>query len=109
MANNIPLIVYPAKDLEASKKFFNAFLGTEPYTDGEYYVGYKVGDHEVGLDPHGPAVISYVDTDDIQASLAALKDAGAEVVTEPKEVGGGLQIAQVKFEDSILGLRQEAH
>src|SRR4051812_11107730 len=106
MANNIPLIVFPTKDLDKTKKFFNTYLGTEPYADGEYYVGYKLDGLEVGLDPNGKAVISYVDTDDIEASLKTLKDAGAEVVMDPKDVGGGLLVAQVKVEDNVLGLRQ---
>ena len=31
MANNIKLVVYPAKDVDKVKKFFNTYLGTEPY------------------------------------------------------------------------------
>jgi len=108
MANTIPLIVFPVKDLDKSKKFFNTFLGTEPYVDGEYYVGYKLDDREVGLDPNGNAVVSYIDTDDIAASLEALKAAGAEVVMDPKDVGGGLQVAQVEVDGNVLGLRQPA-
>jgi predicted enzyme related to lactoylglutathione lyase len=108
MANSIPLIVYPTKDLEKSKKFFNTYLGTEPYIDGEYYVGYKVEDREVGLDPNGTAVISYIDVDDIEASLKTLQGAGAEVTVASKDVGGGLLIAQVTIDGNVLGLRQAA-
>lgn len=108
MANNIPLIVFPTKDLEKAKKFYNTFLGTEPYVDGEWYVGYKLDDREVGLDPNSNVIISYIDTDDIEASLETLKSVGAEVVMEPKDVGGGLMVAQVKIEDNVMGLRQAA-
>ena len=108
MANTIPLIVFPVKDVEKAKKFYSTFLGTEPYVDGDYYVGYKAGDIEVGLDPNGKSVVSYIDTDDIQASLKTLKAAGAEVVMEPKNVGGGLLVAQVDFAGNIMGLRQHA-
>ena len=107
MANHIPLIVYPVKNVEAAKKFYGAYLGTEPYIDGEYYVGYKLDDMEVGLDPNGSAVISYVDVDDMQTSLAALQDAGAEIVKDSTDVGGGRLIAQVKIEDTVVGLRQD--
>jgi len=106
MANNIPLIVYPVKDVDASKKFFNTYLGTEPYVDGSWYVGYKVDDREVGLDPNGKAVISYIDTDDIESSLNSLKEVGATTVMEPKDVGGGLLVAQVEVDGNTLGLRQ---
>jgi predicted enzyme related to lactoylglutathione lyase len=108
MANNIPLIVYPVQDVDASKKFFNTYLGTEPYVDGAYYVGYKLDDLEVGLDPNGKAVISYIDVDDIEASLKTLADAGGEVIMSPQDVGGGLLIAQVKVDGNVLGLRQAA-
>jgi predicted enzyme related to lactoylglutathione lyase len=106
MANNISIIVYPAKDLEKAKKFFSTFLGTEPYVDGAYYVGYKLDGQEIGLDPNGTAVISYVEVDDIAASLQTLKEAGAEIVKDSTDVGGGLQIAQVEIDGTVLGLRQ---
>jgi predicted enzyme related to lactoylglutathione lyase len=106
MANNIPLIVYPAKDLAKTKNFFNTYLDTEPYVDGEYYVGYKLDDREVGLDPNGKAVISYIETDDIEASLKTLTGAGAVVSMDPKDVGGGLLVAQVEIDGNVVGLRQ---
>jgi len=108
MANNIPLIVFPVKDLKNAKAFYNTYLGTDPYVDGEWYVGYKAGDVEVGLDPNGTAVVSYIDTDDIETSLKALQDSGAEVTMEPKDVGGGLLVAQVTIEGIVMGLRQAA-
>ena len=107
MANKIPLIVYPVKNLDEAKKFYNTFLGTEPYADSPYYVGYKVDDLEVGLDPNATAIVSYIDTDDISGSLETLKAVGAEVVKESTDVGGGLLIAQVQIEGNVLGLRQQ--
>lgn len=98
MANQIKLIVYPAKDLAKTKKYFSTFLGTEPYVDGEWYVGYKVGDLEIGLDPHGEDIIAYTDTDDIEGSLKTLKDVGAKVTQEPKDVAAGLLIAKAELD-----------
>ena len=110
MAQNIKLIVYPVKDLEKAKAFFGKFLDAEPYVASPYYVGYKVGDLEVGLDPNskvGP--IAYVDVKDIKSSLQAMVEVGAEVVQDVKEVGGGLLIAQVKdIEGNVVGLRQQS-
>jgi predicted enzyme related to lactoylglutathione lyase len=109
MANTIPLIVYPVKDLDKAKNFYTTYLGIEPYVDSAYYVGYKVGDHEVGLDPNstvGP--IAYTDVDDIKSSLQTMTEAGAEIVQDAKDVGGGLLIAQVKDADgNVVGFRQE--
>ncbi len=106
MANNIPLIVFPVKDLERAKKFYSTYLDTEPYVDGDWYVGYKTDNGEVGLDPNGKAVVSYIDTDDIAASLKTLQEIGATVVMGPKDVGGGLLVAQVEIEGNVMGLRQ---
>lgn len=109
MARDIKLIVYPVKDLEKAKLFYGELLEVEPYADSPYYVGYKLGNLEVGLDPNsttGP--IAYNDTDDIQAMLDAMVAAGAEVVQEPKDVGEGLLIAQVKDADgNVIGFRQQ--
>jgi predicted enzyme related to lactoylglutathione lyase len=108
----IKLIVYPVKDLTAAKKTFGAFLGAEPYVDGDYYVGYRVGELEIGLDPNAQAQgftapIGYVDTADIQSSLKALVEAGAEVVQDVMQVAPGLLVARLKDADgNFLGLRQ---
>jgi predicted enzyme related to lactoylglutathione lyase len=107
MAQNIKLIVYPAKDLEGAKALFGKFLGVKPYADAAYYVGYRLGDLEVGLDPHGQAVIAYIDVADIKATLPTLLEAGATMHQDIKDVGRGLLIAQVKDANgNVLGLRQ---
>ena len=65
MEKSISLLVYPVNDIEKSKTFYNKFLGSEPYIDSTYYVGYKIGAFEVGLDPNsktGP--IGYIDVID---------------------------------------------
>ena len=109
MANTIKLIVFPVKDLDKAKTFYSTFLGVEPYVDGAYYVGYKVGDQEVGLDPNDQNVVSYIDVDDIERSLKELETAGATVHMDVKNFGGGLLVAQVKDADgNILGLRQQS-
>ena len=109
MAQDIKLIVYPVKDVESAKTFYGKFLDVDPYADSPYYVGYKLGNLEVGLDPHGSEVIAYIDVVDITSHLQTLVDAGATVHQEPKDVGGGLLIAQVKdTSGNILGLRQAA-
>jgi len=110
MAQNIKLIVYPVKDIEKAKAFYGKFLDVEPYVEGPYYVGYRVGDQEVGLDPNskiGP--IAYTDVKDIKSSLQTMVKVGAEVVQDVKDIGGGMLIAQVKDADgNVVGLRQQS-
>jgi len=87
-------------------------LGVEPYVDSAYYVGFRVGDQEIGLDPNGhnkgmTGPIGYCQVDDIQKSLQVLLDAGAQTQQEVTNVGGGLLIAWVKDADNnLIGLRQ---
>ena len=108
MPKNIKVIVYPAKDVEKAKSLFSKFLGLQPYVDSPYYVGYKVGDIEVGLDPNGQAVIAYTDVSDIKQSLQSLVEAGGFILQEPRDVARGLLIALVKDANgNVLGLRQQ--
>jgi predicted enzyme related to lactoylglutathione lyase len=112
MAQGISLIVYPVTDLSASKSFYRTLLGVDPYVDGPYYVGFRTGELEVGLDPnargHGITVpIGYVEVADISKALKSLLDAGAQELKPVTEVGGGMRIATVKDPDgNILGVRQ---
>ena len=112
MAQGISLIVYPVTDLSASKSFYRTLLGVDPYVDGPYYVGFRTGELEVGLDPNArgrgiAAPIGYVDVADISKALKSLLGAGAQELQPVREVGGGLRIATVKDPDgNILGVRQ---
>jgi len=110
MAHNIRLLVYPVKDVEKAKAFYRMFLETEPYVASAYYIGYRVGDLEVGLDPNssvGP--IAYTDVEDIRSSLQAMTKVGAEIVQDVKDVGGGLLIAKVRDADgNVVGLKQQS-
>ena len=110
MSQNVKLIVYPVKDIEKAKAFYGKFLDAEPYVASPYYVGYRVGNLEIGLDPNSKAgPIAYTDVKDIKSSLQAMVKVGAEVIQDVKEVGGGLLIAQVKDVDgNVVGLRQQS-
>ena len=110
MAGNIKLIVYPVKNFEKAKAFYGKFLDVEPYVASAYYVGYRVGDLEVGLAPNSNAgPIAYIDVRDIKTSLQAMTEVGAEIVQDVRDVGGGLLIAQVKDADgNVVGLRQQS-
>lgn len=109
MNKGIGTVIYPVKDIAKAKSLFRELLGVEPYADAPYYVGFKVGNQDIGLDPHGhqDGMTAYYHVDDIQESLKLLVDSGATVIQEAKDVGGGRQIAAVKDENgNVIGLIQ---
>ena len=55
-------IIYPAPDLEASKAWFAALLGIDPYFDEPFYVGFNLAGYELGLDPDGDPATGPVTT-----------------------------------------------
>ncbi|TDD29743.1 glyoxalase [Actinomadura sp. KC06] len=112
MNEGIKTIIYPVQDLEKAKTLFGRLLGVEPTADAPYYVGYDIGDQHVGLDPNGHrhgqnGPTAYHDVDDIEGTMKALLEAGAEAVQDIKSVGGGKRTAVLKDPDgNIIGLTQ---
>jgi predicted enzyme related to lactoylglutathione lyase len=111
-SKNISLFVYPVKDLAQAKALFSELLGVEPYADAPYYVGYRVGDQEIGLDPNGhkqglSGPVGYWEVDDIRKSLQSLLEAGAQTHQDVKDVGGGKLVALARdASGNIIGLMQ---
>ena len=107
MNQGIKTVIYPVKDITRAKELFRKLLGVEPYTDEPYYVGFRIGGQEIGLDPNGHThgMTAYYHVDNIRYSLQSLADAGAQILQEIKDVGGGKLIASVKDPDgNIIGL-----
>ncbi|WP_369241068.1 VOC family protein [Streptomyces sp. R21] len=113
MTDGLKTIIYPVKDLARTKPLFSALLGVEPYADEPYYVGYKDAGQDVGLDPNGHAKgmtgpVPYWHVSDIRATLAGLVEAGAELLQDVQDVGGGKLIASVKDADgNLIGITQD--
>ncbi|MET7684633.1 VOC family protein [Streptomyces sp. NPDC005423] len=113
MTAGVNTIIYPVKDVTRAKALFSALLGVEPYADESYYVGFKAAGQDIGLDPNGHAKgmtgpVPYWTVTDLRGRLAALLDAGAELVQDAKDVGGGKLIAYVKDADgNFIGLGQD--
>ena len=110
MNKGIRTVVYPVKDIAKAKALFRELSGKEPYADDSYYVGFKVGKQDIGLDPNGhkEGMTVYYEVDDIKKSLKSLVDAGAQVVQEVKDIGAGGVIASVRNADgNVIGLIQQ--
>ena len=112
MTDGMSAIIYPVKDIAQAKKLYSTLLGVDPSMDEAYYVGFRVGDQEIGLDPNGHKLgmtgpVGFFHVSDIKHSLQSLLDAGAQLQQEIKDVGGGMLIAYVKDADNnSIGLIQ---
>ena len=112
MTSGMKTVIYPVKDIAAAKPVYATLLGVAPVMDEAYYVGFDVDGQHVGLDPsgHGKGMtgpIGYWHVDDINASLEALLEAGAETQQPVTDVGGGKLVATVHDADgNLIGLLQ---
>jgi predicted enzyme related to lactoylglutathione lyase len=102
-------IVVPVDDIARAKALYRTLFEVEPYVDQPYYVGFKVGEDELGLDPNGhrEGAVVYWEVGKIEERVAALRDAGAEEVEGIHDVGGGKRVATLKDADgNLIGLSQ---
>ncbi len=114
MNQGIKTVIYPVNDVANAKKLFRNLLGVEPYADQPYYVGFKVGDQDIGLVPKGQGpmaqatgMTAFYHVDNIKQSLQSLLNNGAKIQQDIKDVGGGRQTASATDPDgNIIGLIQ---
>jgi predicted enzyme related to lactoylglutathione lyase len=109
----IKTVLHPVSDLDRAKAVYQALLGTEPQHEGPYYVGFEAHGQHIGLVPDGgpqgmTSPVAYWHVSDIEAKLAELTAAGAQVKEAAHEVGGGRMVATVTDPDgNVLGLIQD--
>jgi predicted enzyme related to lactoylglutathione lyase len=114
MTEGVKTIIYPVTDLAKAKALYGTLAGVEPAMDEAYYVGFDVASQDIGLDPNGhrqgmTGPVAYWHVDDIETTLKALLDAGAQAKQEVRDVGGGKLIASVTDADgNVIGLIQPA-
>ena len=114
MTEGLKTIIYPVRDLAKAKALYGALLGVEPAMDAPYYVGYRVADQDIGLDPNGHAQgmtgpLAYWNVADIRATIASLVASGAALAQDVRDVGGGKLIATLTDGDgNQIGLIQPA-
>ena len=111
MTAGVRTVIYPVSDMDRAKALFGALTGAAPVVDAPYYAQFDVDGQAIGLDPHGhrhgqQGPVAYWHVDDVATALATLVEAGAEVVQEPTDVGGGMRIALARDADgNLIGLR----
>jgi predicted enzyme related to lactoylglutathione lyase len=109
----IRTITVPVKDLDAATALYRSLLGTDPYMQQPYYVGFRPeGSPEIGLDPHGDVAagpITYFHVADIAAAVTTLTGLGASPERSAHDVGGGNLTATLRDADgNLFGLFQAA-
>lgn len=107
-------VIYPAPDLAAAKAWFTDLLGTPPYFDEAFYVGYQVSGYELALDPNAdPArgAVTYWGVPNADTALQRLRAAGAEPDGDVQDVGDGIRVASVRLPGSqaVLGIIENPH
>ena len=109
----IKIVLHPVTDLAKAKEVYAALLGASPTADSDYYVGFDVEGQHIGLVPGGgpqgmTSPVAYWRVPDIEAKLAEVTAAGAEVKDAPRDVGGGRLVATVTDPDgNVLGVLQD--
>ncbi len=91
-------VIHPVEDLSAAKQWWTDLLGSGPYFDEPFYVGFEVGGYELGLLPGGnpdDGALVYWGVDDVDAAVADAVALGATVHTAAAEVGDGITVELV--------------
>jgi len=91
---------YPVPDLQLGKAWYSKVLGTAPYFDEPFYVGFSVGGFELGLIPDGTPGLTGVQAlwgvENVDTELARLVELGGQVQEAVTDVGGGIRVASVR-------------
>ncbi len=117
MIQGLRTVIYKVPDLEAAKAWYARVLGIEPYFAEPFYVGFRVGGFELGLDPDlteggrpGEGMVAYWGVADTKAEYERLTKDGAAAHTPPREVGGGIVVAAVEDPfGNVFGIIQNPH
>jgi predicted enzyme related to lactoylglutathione lyase len=108
---------YDSKDLAKAKAWYSNVLGTRPYFDQPFYVGFNVSGYELGLVPSAnagekrhAAGVAYWGVEDARAAYQRLLDLGATPLEPVQDVGEGILIGTVHDPfGNVLGIIQNPH
>ena len=100
MSTGLQSVIYFVADLAVAKTWYSAAFEVPPYFDEPFYVGFRVGASELGLDPDltagQPGVggsVAYWGVPDLEAAVARIARLGSEVIEPIRDVGGGVRLA----------------
>lgn len=110
-------VIYHVPDLARATTFFQSAFGVAPYFTEPYYVGFRIGGFELGLDPDpssgragsdGGTV--YFGARDLEVAITQFLSAGATLRDAAREVGEGIRVATVRDPfGNVIGLIDNPH
>jgi predicted enzyme related to lactoylglutathione lyase len=117
MFQGLRTAIYHVEDIDAGKEWYSSVLGTAPYFDQPFYVGFNMGGYELGLQPVDAApsekadgAVAYWGVDDAEAAYQRLIDLGAKSHESVQDVGEGIKVATVKDPfGNVLGVIENPH
>jgi predicted enzyme related to lactoylglutathione lyase len=116
MFQGLRTVIYAVNDIEKAKAWYAEVLGQQPYYAQPFYVGFKVGGFELGLDPDltgvkaGNNAVVYWGVTDAKAAHQRLLALGAREQKALEEVADGVFVATVVDPyGNVLGIIQNPH
>ena len=116
MFQGLRTVIYAVADLERAKAWYSEVLSQPPYFSQTYYVGFRVGGFELGLDPDtsgvtpGNNAVAYWGVTDAKAAHARLLGLGAREKSSLRDVGDGILVGSVVDPfGNVLGIIQNPH
>lgn len=110
MFTGIKSVIYPSNDLAGDTAMWTKITGEEPYFNESYYVGFKISECELGLDPNAGKQgitypIAYQHVADVTDTTEKILASGAQQNTKAVDVGGGILMATfLDANGSIFGI-----
>lgn len=117
MIQGLRTTIYFVKDLDRAKEWYATVVGSRPYFDEPFYVGFDVSGFELGLQPLEPGgpraqggVVAYWGVEDAAAALGRLLELGAMGHGDVQDVGDGIRVATVLDPDgNVFGIIENPH
>ena len=112
MFQGLRTVIYHVSDIEKAKAWYAKVVGHPPYFDQPFYVGFRVGGFELGLDPDPDAgkpgaggTVAYWGVENAEAAWKRLLELGATGQSDVRDVGDGIRVATVRDPfDNVFGI-----
>lgn len=105
--------IYEVADLAPAKAWYTELLGTPPYFDQPFYVGFNVGGYELGLLPSETGetgAVTYWGVPNADAAYGRLLELGAQSDQPIHDVGDGIRLGTVLDpQGNVLGVIENPH